>query len=317
MKQPAFWSREHSFLGWLLAPLGWMYALLTRLRLLRGHPYQPGVPLICIGNINVGGTGKTPVTLALAELFFAAGKQVYFLNHGYKSKLQGILVDMRTHRGGQVSDEALLMATKAPTIVDKNRGRGVAKAESLGADVILMDDGFQNPSVIKTLSLLVFDGQKGIGNGRCLPAGPLREPLAQGLKRADGVIIIGRDETGLTAQVKALAPDMPILKGHVEPALALKGIRGIAFAGIGQPEKFFRMLENEGVTLVRKIAYPDHYAYRDEEVEALIQTGLPVLTTAKDAVKIPDRLKAHLTQVDISFVLDNKKEWLRVLEEWL
>lgn len=317
MKQPAFWSKENSLLGYFLSPLGWIYGLITRLRLLRGHPYQPSVPVICIGNINVGGTGKTPVTLALSDLFFAAGKQVYFLNHGYKSKLQGILVDLRTHQDGQVSDEALLMATKGPTIVDKNRGRGAAKAESLGADVILMDDGFQNPSVIKTLSLLVFDGQRGVGNGHCLPAGPLREPLAQGLKRADAVVIIGSDKTGLTAQVKAVVPDMPILKGHIEPTLALKGVHGIAFAGIGQPEKFFSMLEKEGVSLERKIAYPDHYVYKDEEVEALIKTGLPVFTTAKDAVKIPDRLKAHLTQVDIAFVLDNKKEWLRVLEEWL
>lgn len=315
MKQPCFWQKEKSWIGRLLSPLGKVYEASVRRRFQTTRPYQPEIPVICVGNLNVGGTGKTPLCLALADIFLKQGKQVYFLNHGYKSKLQNILVDVRTHEPGEVSDEALLLASKAPTIIDRNRGRGVAKAEKLGADLVIMDDGFQNPSVVKTLSLVVFDGQKGIGNGYCLPAGPLRETLAQGLKRADAVVIMGEDKTGLGALLRQNFGQLPVLYGHVCPDQALKGIKGIAFAGIGHPEKFFNMLKEAGVQLVEEIAFPDHHLYTPEEIQALLKKGLPLLTTTKDAVKIPEFERSYMTIVEANFVFDNPKDWQTLLEE--
>lgn len=315
MKQPAFWLKEKSILGKLLSPLGKVYESAVRRRFQKTHPYQPHIPVICVGNLNVGGTGKTPLCLALADVYLKQGKQVYFLNHGYKSKLQNVLVDVRTHTPQEVSDEALLLASKAPTIIDRNRGRGVAKAEKLGADLVIMDDGFQNPSVVKTLSIVVFDGRVGIGNGYCLPAGPLRESLAQGLKRADAAVIIGPDKTGLSALLRQHYPDIPVLRGHVEADQALKGITGIAFAGIGHPEKFFGMLKAAGVHLKEEIAFSDHHLYTDDEIQALLDKGLPLFTTTKDAVKIPEFKRSHMTVVEANFVFEETKKWQTVLEE--
>lgn len=311
MKKPHFWDIKQSWQSTVLAPLGWLYAYSVRRRLRHAQPYQPKIPVICVGNITVGGTGKTPVCLALAKWCAAQGRAVVFLNHGYHSRRQNVLVNVKKDTVQDVSDEALLLARCAPTVVDKNRGRGAALAEKTGADLIIMDDGFQNPSVIKTLSLLVFDGRKGIGNGKCLPAGPLREPLAQGLKRADAVVIVGTDKTGLTEQVRCIAPDMPILTGALKSRKIkeLKGRRVMAFAGIGSPDKFFQMLQNEGVVLEKTVAFCDHHVYTPREIKELVGYKGPILTTTKDAVKMPPDALQKMTVVSAPFVFDDKESW--------
>ncbi len=311
MKKPAFWDKKGTVWERMFKPLGALYAYSVRRRFERSLPYQPVVPVICVGNIAVGGTGKTPVCLALAEWFQRHGYRVVFLNHGYKSRLQNIVVDMAHHTARDVSDEALLLAEQAPTVVDRNRGRGVATAEKMGADVIIMDDGFQNPSVIKTMSLLVFDGAKGIGNGACLPAGPLREPLAQGLKRADAVVMVGADQTGLTEQIQSMVPQMPVLSGVLKPVQLMQHpvSRAIAFAGIGRPEKFFNMLRTYGVTLEATYVFDDHHAYQASDLKSILAYDGPILTTGKDAVKLWPAALEKITVVSAPFVFENEPMW--------
>lgn len=313
MEQPKFWFQHKNWQSALLAPIGFVYEKIVALRLKINKPYHSKIPVVCVGNICVGGTGKTPLSLALADYFIRQGKNVFFLNHGYKSHLQNIMIDLSNHTAADVSDEAMIFAQKLPTVVDRNRARGAKKAETLGADLVIMDDGFQNPTLHKQLAFVVFDGSRGQGNGFCLPAGPLRESLKQGLKRAHAAVIAGKDETGLEKTIHALYPRLPVLRGHVEPTQDLKGLKGIAFAGIGHPEKFFDMLEACGVTLTDKIAFPDHYAYTRSDIRSLIRRGETVLTTQKDAVKIDEDLRAKLTIVDIEFVLDNLSEWEKVI----
>ncbi len=314
MNQPSFWYKKNTFLEKLLRPVGCLYGFIVGWRLKHNKPYAPRIPVVCVGNICVGGTGKTPICLALADYFVRRGKNVFFLSHGYKSHLQNVMIDVRTHTAADVSDEALLFAQKLPTIVDKNRARGVKKAQKLGAELVIMDDGFQNPTLKKECALVVFNGARGIGNGACLPAGPLRESPKKGLKRAAAAVIVGRDEQGLETMIHALYPKLPILKGHVLPTQQIQNLKGIAFAGIGYPEKFFDMLEKNAVKLTQKISFPDHYAYTRGDIKALLAYGQPVFTTMKDAVKIDADLRAQLTIVDIEFIFDEPEKWDAVLE---
>lgn len=315
MKQPDFWFTSINWKSCLLSPLGWIYEKIVALRLKIKKPYYSKIPVICVGNICVGGTGKTPICLALADYLKKQGKNVFFLNHGYKSKLQNVIIDLKRHSAKDLSDEAMIFAQKLPTVIDHNRARGAQTAEQAGADVIIMDDGFQNPTIYKQLSLIVFDGVRGMGNGFCMPAGPLRESLKQGLKRANAAVIVGEDKTNLSKKIKQLFPKMPVLHGHVEPTQNLKGIKGIAFAGIGHPEKFFNMLEEQGVIITEKVAFADHYTYTRSDIEKLIERGQPLLTTLKDAVKIDEDLRQNLTIVDIEFKLDNPTEWEKVISK--
>ena len=220
-------------------------------------------------------------------------------------------MDLERHTIKDVGDEALLLAKYAPTVIDQNRGRGVATAEKLKADIIIMDDGFQNPTVIKTMSLIVFDGEKGLGNGACLPAGPLRESLKQGLKRADAVIIVGEDKTNLEGKIRKQDPFIPILSGTLIPErLKIKKIeKAIAFAGIGRPEKFFDMLKREGILLEKTYLFSDHHVYKERELKEILNYKGFILTTSKDAVKLPQNILKKVTIIEVSFVFKDEFLW--------
>lgn len=317
MKQPKFWTHPNTKRGRLLAPIGHLYEKSVERRFKKVAPYEPKIPVICVGNLCVGGSGKTPLCLALADFFLKKGIKVYFLNHGYKSRLQNVLVDLNLHTSDDISDEALLLAEKAPTIVDKNRARGVMKAEKMGAELVIMDDGFQNPSVKKTISFIVFDGTRGIGNGLCLPAGPLRETLQQGLKRATAAVILGPDRTELTERIHHYIPDFPVLYAEFKMTQPMVGFKGVAFAGIGMPNKFFDMLKENGVVLEGEYPFPDHYSYKRADIEKMLARSNTVLTTAKDAVKVPSDLRSRLTVVKPTFVFENPAEWEEVLKKVL
>ncbi len=311
MKRPLFWDKSGTIYALFLKPLGFLYAYTIRRRFEKSVPYQPKIPVICVGNISVGGTGKTPVCLAIAEWYQRHGYRVVFLNHGYKSKLQNVVVDTSRYDSQMLSDEALLLAQKAPTIIDRNRGRGVATAEKMGADLVIMDDGFQNPTVIKTLSLLVFDGRKGIGNGCCLPAGPLRETLEQGLKRADAVVIVGQDETGLEKKIQEQFSDTVILKGQLVP-FCLKNHsikRAIAFAGIGCPDKFFDMLRHYNIELEKTYSFSDHHHYSLSDLQEILLYKGTILTTPKDAIKLPKEVLDRVTVIEAPFIFEKEEEW--------
>ncbi len=298
MKTPRFWAYN----GWqakMLMPLAWLYGVATQLRLRMRQPYHAKAKVICIGNITAGGVGKTPVAMAMAEKYLKEGKKVFFVTRGYKGKLKNIVVDLGRHTAEETGDEARLLAGVAPTIITPKREEGAKLAEKMGADIIIMDDGFQNPGLYKDESWLVFDGKTGIGNGKIIPAGPLRETLENGEKRAQYILIMGKDETGLAKQCR-----LPVYFGRIEALpFDLKNKRVLAFAGIGHPEKFYRTLQDLGYDVVVTHDFSDHYNYRAEDVEKMVKeaedNGLSLVTTEKDYVKLSkaDKERVHVLKI--------------------
>jgi tetraacyldisaccharide 4'-kinase len=298
MRAPAFWWRNASVAARLLVPLAAAYGTIAAARL-RRPGVAPGVPVLCIGNLTVGGAGKTPTALATARLLAAAGERPVFLSRGYGGRVAGpVRVDPQRHGAADVGDEPLLLAGAAPTIVAGDRVAGAHAAVAAGASVIVMDDGFQNPSLRKDVVLLVIDGRRGIGNGLVLPAGPLRAPLAPQLTRADALLMIGEPSGAATVVAAARGLDVPIFHGRLTPdpavAATLKGRKVLAFAGIGDPEKFFATVTTSGIDAPIRRAFPDHHRYTRADASELLadadRHGLVLLTTAKDFVRLPGEL---------------------------
>ncbi|MDJ0948058.1 MAG: tetraacyldisaccharide 4'-kinase [Alphaproteobacteria bacterium] len=291
MRAPEFWHDRTSPLGALLTPLAAVYRLASVLHNAVAQPRRASVPVVCIGNLVAGGAGKTTVALAVGAWLRAQGLAVHFLSRGYGGRLRGpVRVDPRTHTARDVGDEPLLLAELASTWVSRDRPAGAQAAADAGADVVVMDDGFQNPSLIKDVSLVVVDAGYGFGNRRLLPAGPLREPIAAGLKRAQALVLLdgkGQNVATLTGG------GLPLLAGRTVPeagSMRFSDRRVYPFAGIGRPRKFFDMLENMGCVVVGRRAFPDHHAFTPEEIMEICEIAaaadaVPV-TTAKDAVRL-------------------------------
>jgi len=291
VKAPAFWI-EDGPMARLLAPASALWTAAGRARRMTATPYRPSVPLICVGNAVAGGAGKTPVALALAAEVRALGLRVGFLSRGHGGRERGPLrVDPVLHAADAVGDEPLLLARSAPTVIARNRAAGARLLELEGIDVIVMDDGLQNPSVEPTGALLVVDGGAGFGNGRVMPAGPLREPLADALARVDAVALIGDDRCGVAAAVGGIRP---VVRARLEPLPGTErfaGTRVLGFAGIGRPSKFAESLAESGAEVVEMVGFPDHHRWRPDEVMALVERaralGAIPVTTEKDAVRLP------------------------------
>lgn len=308
LRAPDFWWRREAWQGAALAPAGWLYAQAARCRQRHASPQAIAQPVLCVGNLVAGGAGKTPTALALAERLTALGLRPAFLTRGYGGRLAGPLwVDPAQHTATEVGDEPLLLARRAPTVVARDRVAGALMAAGRG-DVLVMDDGFQNPSLTKTFSFLVVDGGRGFGNGRVLPAGPLREPVADGLARAGAVVLIGEDRCGVTAAVGGL----PLLRARLEPlSQELAGERVLAFAGIGRPEKFFETLRALGAELVEACAFPDHHAYSGEELtllrHAATRADARLVTTEKDLVRIAPVAREGLESLAVRLAFEDRE----------
>ncbi|KAF0114578.1 MAG: tetraacyldisaccharide 4'-kinase [Rhodobacteraceae bacterium] len=315
-RAPGFWfspKDRPGLLPRLLAPLGWVYAAGTARRL-QATGYVARVPVICVGNLTAGGAGKTPTVIALVERLAARGHAVHVVSRGYGGQLQGpVRVEANQHRADQVGDEPLLLSAFAPVWVAKDRAAGVRAAEDAGAGAIVLDDGFQSPAVRPSIGLVVVDAGRGFGNGRCIPAGPLREPVAIGLARADLVLTIGEDsaqaqfDTDWGAMVR-----VPRLKGSLRPlqmGMTWQGERVLAFAGIADPSRFFATLRAEGADLVRGEALGDHAALSETllrrlEAEATAN-GAQLVTTEKDAVRLPPSWQAKVLTLVVRLQIED------------
>jgi tetraacyldisaccharide 4'-kinase len=293
MREPGFWWRGDGAAARLLAPAGAAYGFVAARRMAR-----PGrraeVPVLCVGNFTVGGSGKTPTAIAAAHVLVAAGHRPFFLSRGYGGRLAGpVRVDGQP--ADAVGDEPLLLARIAPTIVAHNRPAGAAAAARAGADAIIMDDGWQNPSLAKDLVVAVLDGRRGIGNGRVFPAGPLRAPLESQLDHADAMLVIGPPGAGAEPAIAAgRRRRLPRFDGELTPEPAaiakLAGARVLAFAGIADPGKFFATLEANGIAVAARRSFPDHHRFTAGEIAGLLahadRENLALVTTEKDLARL-------------------------------
>ena len=270
-----------------------------------------GVPVICCGAVTAGGAGKTTLALDLGRRLAARGQAPHFLLRGYGGTLKGpVRVDTAQHDSHGVGDEALLLAALAPTWVSADRAAGARRAVEAGAGVIVMDDGLQNPTLEKSLSLLTIDGSYGFGNGHVIPAGPLREAVLDAAARCRAAVLIGEDELGALA---ALPPGLPVLRAALLPGpemAALVGQNVFAFCGTGNPRKFFATLRQGGAVLAGTEAFADHYPYDDDDMQGLLNTAakleaIPV-TTRKDWVRIPVAFRQRVQVVSVSLAWEDE-----------
>lgn len=304
MQTPEFWHIDCPAAR-CFTPLSWLYAGLGKMRRDFAKTYKASVPVICVGNVVAGGAGKTPICLSLGEFFKKQNKTPVFLSYGYGGIYGGpLVVDPHAHQAIHVGDEALLLTRTGITVIGEDRVAASKLAVSEGADVIVMDDGFQNPYLHKDLSLLVVDGEYGVGNGRIIPAGPLREKFDHAVDRADTIVLYGQDKHHLFARIPS---SKPILQARMVPDARqiekLKGRKIMAFAGIGRPQKFYHMLRDYGLNVIETHDFPDHHYFNSSEIVLLIKEaerqGAHLVTTAKDLVRIEQNLQENIEPIHV------------------
>ncbi|HVV94947.1 MAG TPA: tetraacyldisaccharide 4'-kinase [Hyphomicrobiales bacterium] len=328
IRAPAFWWRPRpGGAARLLKPAAGLIGRRAAARMAEvGAP--PPLPVICVGNAVAGGAGKTPLALALGEMAALMGRAPAFLSRGYGGRLKGPVLVTGRHDAAAVGDEALLLAAVAPTVVARDRPAGAALAAAHGADLLIMDDGFQNPSLEKTLALLVIDGAVGVGNGLVLPAGPLRAPLGVQLARADALVVMGPGAAGDMLAAIAETHGIPVHRARLAAdrgaAARLNGRRVVAFAGIGRPEKFALTLVEAGATIERLVAFPDHHRLSEAAAARLIRLAgrHDLVTTAKDFARLSGQagpafaaLRRRATVVPVAAVFDDPRAPAALIEE--
>ena len=315
MTPPAWWWHD-GLVPRLLAPAAAAYAAATARRVATPGWRAP-VPVLCVGNAGVGGAGKTTVALDLLRRLRGRGVAVHSLSRGYGGRARGVVrVDPRAHAAWEVGDEPLLLAELAPAWVGANRADAARAAVTAGAGMLLMDDGLQHPTLHRDLSLLVVDGAVGFGNGRVLPAGPLREPVAAAAARCRAAVLVGEDQVGARAM---LPPGLPVLQARLVPDARLAGVRVLAFAGIARPGKFHDTLREAGAVLVGRRDFPDHHEFRGHELRAVLAQAAALfatpVTTPKDAVRLPPEVRAEVDVVGVSLHWEDEDAVEQALRE--
>lgn len=319
MKAPRFWNSKN-ILSTLLLPFSWIYYAISKINCARITPVTLPIPVICVGNLTVGGAGKTPVALHIGELLKKRNINAFFISRGYGGNQKSPLrVDVEKHSALQVGDEPLLLAQILPTIIGKNRVEAAQLAIAQGAEIIVMDDGFQNPSLTKNLSFIVVDRRLSFGNERLLPAGPLREKVTSGLKRANAIVIINPANFMPTS-----LPNIPFLLARSQPKpsmTALNGKKIIAFCGIAIPHKFYYMLKNSGAEIVEKISFADHYYYQQKDLLLLHKKakehGAMLVTTSKDMARMAKDFKEEIKDIhaaEMELVFENQDKLNALIE---
>jgi tetraacyldisaccharide 4'-kinase len=277
-------------------------------------PHKLAVPVICIGNLVMGGSGKTPTAIAIATYLKTKGHSPHILSRGYGAHVPTpILVDPSRHQAKDVGDEPLLLAIAAPTWVCKDRVASGQAAIAAGADVLILDDGLQNPTLHKDLALVVVNGQQGFGNGRVFPAGPLREPIETGMARADGIILIDKDEHNLGQFFT-----QPVLKSSFQCTNSSPK-KVFAFTGLGYPPKFYKTLESLGYEIAGSQSFPDHHPYQTNEIHELIACAKKMkahlVTTEKDILRIPLELRMGIEVIKIELKFESTDQLDQLLQK--
>ena len=317
MKTPSFWHAD-GFIPKLLEPLAQLYKCLSFLERSLRSKTKIDIPVLCIGNLISGGAGKTPIALSIGQILNVK-HNISFLTRGYGGIEAGpIEVNPDEHSSYEVGDEALILSEVGPTWVSRNRTAGAIAAKNAGFEIVIMDDGFQHTSLVKTLSFVIIDGPYGFGNGRLIPAGPLREPIYSGLKRADVIVLVGEVNPSI---IELLPNNKPLLRASLVPAemgTQLSNNNVIGFAGIGRPTKFLETLEKMGLNIIDFVAFPDHYRFRESEIRELYEKATEVdailVTTFKDIKRVPKSV-AHLCQpIGITVVWEDDNEIQQLLD---
>ena len=328
MRAPRFWDNPPdapSLRAQMLRPLGALYAAGTARRLKGGAREKMPVPVVCVGNINAGGVGKTPAVIAMIARLNSLFHTPHVVTRGYGGSAEGPLrVDPTKHRAEKVGDEPLLLAAFSDVWVSKDRVAGVRKAIEAGATAIILDDGFQHTAMVYDLSIVVVDAEVGFGNGLCIPAGPLREPVEVGLKRADAMLTVGdeRAQDSFTQAYPTLA-QIPRIKGALEPlqtGMDWTGLRALAFAGIGRPEKFFASLKGAGATLIQTEALGDHEVLSSALLSRLERKAqaqnAQLVTTEKDAARLPPSFRGKVITLPVRLKLTDEAALVPFLEQF-
>jgi len=313
---PPFWWLKSDWRAWALYPASWVYGSIARSRMERAPRTPVDAPVICVGNFTVGGAGKTPTALALADAARKAGMKPGFLSRGYRGNVRtATRVEVSRHDAREVGDEPLLLAAKALTVVSADRVEGARRLLLEGADIIIMDDGFQSAALLFDYALLVVDAHRGIGNVHVIPGGPMRAPLLDQMRHASALLVIGEGTAADRAIRSAARAAKPVFSGAlaVQKARTFKDKRLLAFAAIGNPEKFFDSLRSTGAHLVSERSFGDHHHFSDEEIREILETAaanqLDIVTTSKDMVRLRAGRGLAAELADKSRVLDVRLEF--------